>query len=164
VEEGETLSTIARKFRISPVALAEANQLSQDAPLEQGSRLVLPLSPGKESSLARVRERMPRRAIRYRIRSGDTVELIADRFDVTPYQVRRWNNLKSSNLVAGKSLRLFVAAGEGGSRSRARRRTKSSSRSASVARRTARSSKPSTPKKGTRTSNNSGESGLQGAR
>lgn len=113
VEEGETLSSIAKKFHILPAALAAANQISPGTPLAQGGRLVLPVAPGKESSLTRVRERGPRRALRYRVRAGDTVELIADRFDVTPYQIRRWNNLKSSPLVPGKSLRLYVEVGGG---------------------------------------------------
>jgi membrane-bound lytic murein transglycosylase D len=111
VEEGETLSSIAKKFHISPVALAEVNQMSRGTPLEQGARLVLPMASGKESSLVRVRETGPRRAFRYHVRPGDTLELIADRFDVTPYQIRRWNNLKSSTLAPGKTLRLYGAAG-----------------------------------------------------
>jgi membrane-bound lytic murein transglycosylase D len=114
VEEGETLSSIAKKFRISAVALGEVNQISRDTPLEQGARLVLPMASGKESSLARVRETGPRRAFRYRVRPGDTLELIADRFDVTPYQIRRWNNLKSATLAPGKTLRLYGATGGSG--------------------------------------------------
>src|SRR2546428_11412357 len=77
---------------------------------QAGARLVIPMAPKSEATLARVRERGPRRAFRYRIRPGDTLELIADRFDVTPYQIRRWNNLKTSRLVAGKTLRLYAAS------------------------------------------------------
>ncbi len=110
VEEGETLSTIAKRFGISLTALAQANQIERDAPLLQGVRLVLPLAPGGEGSLARVRERGPRRAYRYRVRRGDTLELIADRFEVTPYQIRRWNHLRTGRLVSGKTLIVYVPA------------------------------------------------------
>ena len=112
VTGGETLAGIAKQFRISPVALAEVNQLSPTTSLEAGSRLVVPMMPGKDSSLARVREQVPRRLMRYRVRSGDTLDLIADRFDLTPYQIRRWNNLKSSQLAPGQFLRLYVVAEE----------------------------------------------------
>jgi membrane-bound lytic murein transglycosylase D len=45
------------------------------------------------------------------VKAGDTLERIADRFDVTPYQLRRWNKLQTSRLVAGKRLRIYVATG-----------------------------------------------------
>jgi membrane-bound lytic murein transglycosylase D len=112
VAGGETLAGIAKQFRISPVALAEVNQLSPGASLEAGAHLVVPMAPGKDSSLVRVRERGPRRLLRYRVRPGDTLDLIADRFDVTPYQIRRWNNLKSSRLAPGRLLRLYVQSEE----------------------------------------------------
>jgi membrane-bound lytic murein transglycosylase D len=111
VAKGDTLLSVARKFRVTPVALAGANGLERDTVLTAGARLVLPLAPGSESSLARVRERGPRRAFWYRVKAGDTVERIADRFDVTPYQLRRWNKLQSSQLAAGKRLRIYVATG-----------------------------------------------------
>jgi membrane-bound lytic murein transglycosylase D len=111
VAEGDTLSSVARKFRVTPAALARANGLERDAELTAGERLVLPLAPGSESSLARVRERGLRRPFWYRIRAGDTLERIADRFDVTPYQLRRWNNLRSSRIIAGRRLRIYAGAG-----------------------------------------------------
>jgi len=110
VLEGETLAGIAKQLRVSPVALAQANQLTASSSLEQGAHLVVPMAAGKESSLARVRESVPRRLIHYRVRPGDTVDLIADRFDVTAYQIRRWNGLKSSKLAPGRTLRLYVEA------------------------------------------------------
>ena len=111
VENGDTLTSVARKFKVTTVALAKANSLESKTPLDAGSRLVLPLAPGDEASLARVRDRGPRRAIRYKVRAGDTLERIADRFDVTPYQIRRWNRLSSTNLVAGQSLKIYASSG-----------------------------------------------------
>ncbi len=118
VEEGETLSSIAKKLHVSPVALREVNRLDSQAELQQGTHLVVPLAPGKESSLARVREGGSRYALRYRVRAGDTLEFIADRYDVTPYQIRRWNNLKTSQLTPGKPLRIYVGGGSHSSSSR----------------------------------------------
>lgn len=112
VEPQDTLNAIARKFGLSTVKLAEANQLEMDAPLEEGAQLVLPLAPGSDSSLRRVRERTSRRALRYRVRKGDTMDLIATRFDVTPSQIRRWNRLTSSRLVMGRSLKIYVASAD----------------------------------------------------
>ncbi len=110
VVEGETLAGVAKQFRISPVTLAQANQLTASSSLEQGVHLVVPMAAGNESSLARVREQVPHRLIHYRVRPGDTVDLIADRYDVTAYQIRRWNGLRSSKLAPGRTLRLYVEA------------------------------------------------------
>jgi len=118
VEEGETLASIAKKLHVSPGSLREANNLDDEAALEQGTHLVVPMSPGTESSLARMREVGPRYAVKYRVRPGDTLEFIADRYDVTPYQIRRWNNLKTSQLTAGESLRIYVEGRRPSSRSR----------------------------------------------
>jgi membrane-bound lytic murein transglycosylase D len=134
VEEGETLGTIARKYRISASVLALANQLQLNTPLTQGVKLVLPLAPGGDSSLARVRQQGTRRAQHYRVQRGDTVELVADRFEVTPYQVRRWNGLRSSQLVAGRTLIVYTAAA-----SRADSHTPSANPGRSAGRRTKRS-------------------------
>jgi len=110
VEEGETLAGIAKQLRVSTVALAQANQLTASSSLEQGTHLVVPMAAGNESSLARVRESVPHRLINYRVRPGDTMDLIADRFSVTAYQIRRWNGLKSSKLAPGRTLHLYVEA------------------------------------------------------
>jgi len=117
VEEGETLADIAKKLHVSAGSLREANNLDDESALEQGTHLVVPMSPGSESSLARVREAGPRYAVRYRVRPGDTLEFIADRYDVTPYQIRRWNNMKTSQLTAGASLRIYVEGRRPSSRS-----------------------------------------------
>jgi membrane-bound lytic murein transglycosylase D len=65
-----------------------------------------------------VREEGPRYPVSYRVRPGDTLEFIADRYDVTPYQIRRWNNMKTSRLTAGESLRILVEGRKPSSRSR----------------------------------------------
>jgi membrane-bound lytic murein transglycosylase D len=110
VEEGETLATVARKYKLSATALALANQLQLNTSLTQGVKLVLPLAPAREWSPARVQQQGTRRALHYRVQRGDTLELVADRFDVTPYQVRRWNGLRSSRLVPGLTLIVYAPA------------------------------------------------------
>ena len=110
VLEGETLAGVAKQYRISPVSLAQANRLAADASLERGAHLVVPVAAGNDASLVRVREAVLRQLIHYRVRPGDTVDLIADRYDVTAYQIRRWNGLKTSKLVPGRTLRLYAEA------------------------------------------------------
>ncbi len=107
---GDTLSGVAAQFHITTASLAQANQLTAGSLLEPGTHLVIPLAVGNEAALARVREPSSYRLVHYRVRWGDTVDLIADRFDVTPYQIRRWNGLASSKLEVGRTLRLYVGS------------------------------------------------------
>ena len=137
IEEGETLASVARKFRVTPVALASANSFEPGTPLTEGARLVLPMAPGSESSLARVRERGPRRPIRYKVKPGDTLDRIADRFDVTPYQIRKWNKLSGSQVQAGRSLKIYVAAGASAAPRKSRARRAGSAASSSRSRKKA---------------------------
>ncbi len=108
VQAGESLANVAGQFHITTASLAQANQLTTVASLEPGTHLVIPLAAGSDAALARVRETVPYQLVHYRVREGDTLDLIADRYDVTAYQIRRWNGLLSSNLVVGRTLRLYV--------------------------------------------------------
>jgi len=131
MEPGDTVASVARKFRVSPVSLAEANRLSAGGAPDAGAHLLVPLGRVSEASLVRVHERQVVRARRYRVRPGDTLELVADHFDVTPYQIRHWNHLRSSKLAAGSSLTVFVPVpvrSSSGSRSRRRSSARSKRR------------------------------------
>ncbi len=104
IQSGDTLRSVAAYYRISPSRLAEANHLSLEDRLGDGSYLLIPLAPSVEITRG---VRWVRRAVRYRIRRGDNLDLIADRYDVTAYQIRRWNRLGSSHLVAGRTLLIY---------------------------------------------------------
>jgi LysM repeat protein len=111
------------------------------------------MAPGKDSSLVRVREKTAQRLTHYRVRASDTLDLIADHFDVTPYQIRRWNNLKSSQLAPGTSLHLFVRAEESSS-ARPSRAKGSAKTSHASAKRKSNVAKPVLAKKHTPASGN----------
>ncbi len=123
VKEGETVANIASKFRVSARAVEQANDLEDGAPVESGSLLILPMAPGTDVAF-NGRGSGPRRRLDYRIRPGDTLGGIAARFDVTADQIREWNRIRGSRIIAGKTLMLYVPIGPapaaGASRSRRR--------------------------------------------
>lgn len=96
VKEGETLASLARTWHVKESELAFVNQLDKDADLSPGDALVIPLAP--------VSERASLRSTLYHPKRGDTLVTIADRFDVTVQELRRWNHLRSSVVTPGKAL------------------------------------------------------------
>jgi membrane-bound lytic murein transglycosylase D len=99
VENGETLSSIAKQYRVAPAEIADANDLSVGASLEQGEKLIIPASGRPETATGKL--------IRYRVRRTDTLGSIADEFDVTSTELRKWNHLKSDHVVRGTALRIY---------------------------------------------------------
>jgi membrane-bound lytic murein transglycosylase D len=105
VEKSDTLSAIARKYRITRAELAKANHLDPRDDPEIGAHLILPLPPGREAVYRRGRY------YRYHIRRGDTLGAIALRYHVSVASLRRWNHLRGSRIVAGKTLQVFARGG-----------------------------------------------------
>jgi len=100
VEPGETLTSIAKKYRVTPVAIAEANNLERSAALEAGVKLTIPAAqPASETK---------RLLVSYRVRRGDTLAGIADRFNVDSEDVRKWNRLRSNHVSRGMVLRIYT--------------------------------------------------------
>ena len=99
VEEGETLSAIAKQYHVLPAEVAEANSLTPGSSLEQGQKLIIPAAARAEATTGK--------PIRYRVRRTDTTATIADEFDVTAAVLRKWNHLKSDHVVRGMALRIY---------------------------------------------------------
>ena len=99
VDEGETLSAIAKRYHVLPTDVADANSLAAGSPLEQGQKLIIPAAAHAETATGKL--------IRYRVRRTDTATSIADEFDVTAADLRRWNHMKSDHVVRGMLLRVY---------------------------------------------------------
>ena len=99
VEQGETLYSIAKQYRVSSAEVADANELAVGAALDEGQKLIIPAAARSEASTGKL--------IRYRVRRTDTIATIADEFDVTPAELRKWNHLRADHVVRGTSLRIY---------------------------------------------------------
>jgi membrane-bound lytic murein transglycosylase D len=103
VAEGETLTSIGKKYRVTPAAIAAANNLEHGAALDAGEKLIIPAAqPAAEAK---------RRLVSYRVRKGDTLGGIADRFSVESEDVRKWNRLKTNKVSRGMVLRIYTLGG-----------------------------------------------------
>ena len=99
IEEGETLSGIAKKYRTAAKAIVAANSLESGAALQVGQKLVIPATSPAPSGVGKL--------VRYRVRRGDTVPSVAEQFSVTPAELRRWNYLSSNRLPRGVTLKIY---------------------------------------------------------
>jgi membrane-bound lytic murein transglycosylase D len=103
VRSGDTLWEVARKYGVTVPALAEANGLSANAGLVVGARLDI---PGRGGSTTKSSEA---NLMTYKVRRGDTLSEIADKFNVTVRELMTWNRLRqSSSLRTGQRLVLYV--------------------------------------------------------
>src|SRR6266480_4470669 len=103
VEAGETLASMAKKYRVTVAAIAEANNIERTAALEPGMKLTIPATQSATET--------KRLLLSYRVRRGDTLAGIADRFSVDSEDVRRWNRLRSNRVSRGMVLRIYTLGG-----------------------------------------------------
>jgi membrane-bound lytic murein transglycosylase D len=111
VEYGDTLASIAHKYHTSPASIAEANGLAGDD-VKIGSKLIIPVAPGRSNSDAAA---YSRRATRYKVRKGDTLYSIADDFEVPVDKLRKWNHLRGTAVASGRTLVIYKPVAASGS-------------------------------------------------
>lgn len=127
VQQGDTLASIARSYRTTPKAIAEANDLD-GSELDPDSKLIIPIAPGKHAANEDA-QTYSRRATPYRVRKGDTVTTVAENFAVPPKMIRRWNRLKGDSLRGRRVIYVHLPLAPGAAETRqvtARSHTKKS--------------------------------------
>lgn len=109
VRRGDTLSAIARRYRVSVAELRDANELGTRSILRVNQTLLVPQRPaqGLPSPVAVTASTDGPEAaapLTYRVRRGDTLYGIARRFDTTVAAIKRLNQLRSNTINIGDRL------------------------------------------------------------
>ena len=94
VKMNETLDTIASALHAKPADIAETNGISQQDPMAIDDELVVPVEAVASAA----------HPDRYRVRRGDTLVTIADSFNVSTDELRRWNSMSSSAVKVGRTI------------------------------------------------------------
>jgi membrane-bound lytic murein transglycosylase D len=94
VRTGESLASIASSLHVRPAEIAAANRLEASDAVDPGDELVVPVAVAAAGP----------RPLRYLTRSGDTLVTIADRFNVSVEDLRRWNHLSSATIPPRRTL------------------------------------------------------------
>ena len=95
VTRGETLSGIAAKYGVSMGTLRDMNRLKRDV-VWVGQRLKVPAS----NTVA------ARGPARHKVVRGDSLTAIAAHYGVSPQAIIQANNMKSSNVMLGQTLKI----------------------------------------------------------
>ncbi len=141
VAAGDTLASVALRYRVTVAELAAANQLRSSDGIEGVEALLVPTAPVAEPVHTRI----------YIVRRGDTLVTISDRFGVSLNQLRRWNRITGIKVQPG--LRLHVADPASVPRTAAHAHHKTGARTSANAHKTASaqsSTKKSAPRSTTR--------------
>ncbi|SMY38816.1 LysM peptidoglycan-binding domain-containing protein [Photobacterium andalusiense] len=105
VQSGDSLWSIARKHKTSITKLKQLNRLSKNAVLQKGQRLKVSASASIKKTTA------SRKTISYKIRRGDSLSTIAQRYDVSIAEIKKWNNLGNRKYIKqGQQLKLIISS------------------------------------------------------
>ena len=122
VETGETLTSIGKKYHVTAAAIADANNLERNVALVSGEKLIIPAMQAQAEK---------RRLVSYRVRRGETLTGIAEKFSVPASDVRKWNHMKTNHVARGMMLRIYTLGGAPeAAPTRARARSKKTHRAA----------------------------------
>ncbi len=111
VRRGDTFWDIAREHRVSVRQVAAWNGMAPGDPLIPGKELVIWSKTSQPTVVAsnNARGKAMVRKVGYRVRKGDSLSTIANRFSVNVRDIASWNDLNTSRyLQPGQSLVLYV--------------------------------------------------------
>ncbi len=108
VRKGETLNSIAQKYGVSVSDLKQWNKINSNKILF-GSQLKIQTNKESTSYASTEINKTQQKAtvFRYRVRKGDTIGELAQKFGVTQAEIRKWNGLSSNQLIAGKVIKIY---------------------------------------------------------
>ena len=101
VQKGENLTSIAAKYRVLKADLQTINNITNANNIRIGQVLKIPIKGG-------IYANYPEKII-YKVKSGDQLGFIAEKYNTRASEIRKWNNMgSSSRIYPGQKLTLFV--------------------------------------------------------
>jgi membrane-bound lytic murein transglycosylase D len=109
VRPGQSLWSISKNYGVTTRALAKWNGIAPIDTLSVGQKLVVWTRPtlSQPVSLNQTRPGNALHALRYTVRKGDSLYLIANRFNIKVSDIKRWNRV-GKYLQPGQKLKLYV--------------------------------------------------------
>jgi membrane-bound lytic murein transglycosylase D len=116
VKPGDTFWDLAKTYKVGHEKLARWNGMAPRDTLSLGQKLVLWVDKKKIKvagtaqlpSIMDVKPPSTTNSVHYKVRDGDSLARIAERFKVRVADLKRWNTIEGKYLKTGQSLKLFV--------------------------------------------------------
>ncbi len=110
VKSGETLSSIAKRYRVSISDIRNCNSMRKNSVLVAGRTISIPLQGWHKNSSTNISKSSTgmrlNSAGQYSVQKGDALQTIARSFGVSVGQIKELNNLQSDSIKAGQLLRI----------------------------------------------------------
>lgn len=107
VKSGDSFWKIANKYQVGVRQLARWNSMAPGDPLRAGKRLVIWSKPQQTALSSSDRQII--RKVGYKVRNGDSLYRIANKFNVSVSDILQWNKIqKDRYLKPGQHLTLYV--------------------------------------------------------
>lgn len=112
VQSGDSFWSLSKEHKVSVRSIAKWNGMAPKDPLIPGQNLVIWSKTNKNWSK---QNREIIRKVRYRVRNGDSLHRIANKFNVRVKDIQRWNQIKNRKyLQPGDQLILYVDVTQSG--------------------------------------------------
>jgi membrane-bound lytic murein transglycosylase D len=107
IRRGENLGLIATQYGVSIRAIKDWNNLRNNK-IIAGKKLKIYTEESYDiASIDNSYDNTKGSFYYYKVRKGDTISEIAERYKVSIRELRKWNNLRSNKIIAGKNLKIY---------------------------------------------------------
>jgi len=108
IKTGETIGSIAELYKVSAANIREWNNISGNKIIAGTTiKIYSDASPKVVSNNVSQKTELTSESINHQIQSGETIIAISELYAVSVDDIKRWNNLSSSKIIAGKTLIIY---------------------------------------------------------
>jgi LysM repeat protein len=108
IKQGESLGSIAELYKVSASNIREWNNISGNKIIAGTTiKIYSDASPNVVSNNVSQKTELTSESINHQIQSGETIIAISELYGVSVDDIKRWNNLSSSKIIAGKTLIIY---------------------------------------------------------
>jgi membrane-bound lytic murein transglycosylase D len=108
IRRGETLGLIAAKYGVSVNQLRDWNNISGNKIMSGRNLRIYPDGGQNYVNVNEPKNTVTKNNVfKYKVKRGDSIGEIADKFGVSSNQIKKWNNLSSNKILAGKTLKIY---------------------------------------------------------
>lgn len=109
INRGENLGLIATQYGVSITALREWNGLRNNK-IIAGKKLKIYTDESYSPSLEEISSNNTKGNVYYyKVRKGDTISQIAERYHISTFELKKWNSLSSNRINYGQTLKIYTS-------------------------------------------------------